>query len=155
MIEDINHGLLMIVAVLVSLCALGRLYYENIQDFFLRKILVAATHLVILIQDTGDREYKLAWKVICDSLESIDPKLQPQRIDEIFSTLLSTLLAKANEIKNTDGATKELSIVNQAISITTVWRQSIRSEIDKAEKIGNLKIDVKRFVKIIKDMDLA
>lgn len=50
---DASTYLVMSFVTIVVLLGLGRIYFDSIQDFFLRRILYAATRLVILIQNTG------------------------------------------------------------------------------------------------------
>lgn len=151
---DLFSSIVIGLSVLVVLVGLGRIYFENIQDFFLRRIVFAATRLVFLVQDTGDDFYTQGWNLICECLEEISEHEQPMTIEDIFHHLFLGLNQKKKAVTYSVNPITDEVIVQRAINIASVWRISIRSEVEKAEKISNLKIEVSRFVNMIKELNI-
>ena len=151
---DLTSFLVIGFATFVVSAGLGRIYFESIQDFFLRRIVFAATRLVFLVQDTGDEVYIRGWDLICKCLEEIENQTEPQTIEHIFHQLFVGLNQKKAGLRNSENPVTDEMIIQRAITIASVWRISIRSEVEKAEKISNLKIETQRFVKIIKELNI-
>lgn len=151
---DLTSSLVIVAAVLVVVSGLSRIYFDNIQDFFLRRVVFAATRLVFLVQDTGDIIYTKGWSMICECLEEIPNQTEQMTIEEIFRRLFEELNLRKSRTHNADDPYLETQVVSRAMNIATLWLVSIRSEVEKTEKMGNLKIEVRSFVKMIKDLNL-
>lgn len=151
---DLTSFLIIGFAALVVSLGLGRIYFESIQDFFLRRIVFAATRLVFLVQDTGDEIYTRGWALICTCLEEIENQSDPETIEGIFQQLFKGLNQKKLALQSSENPITDEMIIHRAINIASVWRISIRSEVAKAEKISNLKIEPNKFVKMIKDLNI-
>lgn len=151
---DLTSFLIIGSSALVVSVGLGRIYFENIQDFFLRRIVFAATRLVFLVQDTGDEIYTRGWGLICTCLEEFENQSDPEPIEHIFQQLFVKLNQKKLALQFSENPITDEMIIQRAINIAAVWRISIRSEVAKAEKISNLKIETRRFVKMIKELNI-
>ena len=151
---DASTCLVMSFVTIAVLFGLGRIYFDSIQDFFLRRILYAATRLVILIQNTGDGIYSLSWKMIRECLDDIGKDYQQLRLEEIFEKLFIALNRRKDGVQYTTNPALEERVIIQAIHIATVWKMSIRSELEKMERMFNLKVDVKKFIQLIDEFEI-
>ncbi len=151
---DASTCLVMSFATIVVLIGLGRIYFDNIQDFFLRRVIYAATRLVILIQNTGDGIYSLSWKMIRETLKEISKEYPQLRLEEIFEKLFVALNTHKDNVRFATNPALEERVIVQAIQIATVWKMSIRSELEKMDRMFNLKVDVKKFIQLIDEFEI-
>lgn len=151
---DASTCLVMSFATIVVLVGLGRIYFDSIQDFFLRRIIYAATRLVILIQNTGDGIYALSWKMIRECLDEIANDYQQLKLEDIFDKLFIALNDRKGRVMFAASPALEERVIVQAIHIATVWKMSIRSELEKMERMLNLKVDVKKFIQLIDEFEI-
>ena len=151
---DASTYLVMSFVTIVVLFGLVRIYFDSIQDFFLRRILYAATRLVILIQNTGDGIYSLSRKVIRECLDDIGKDYQQLRLEEIFEKLFIALNHRKDNVHYSANPALEERVIIQAIHITTVWKMSVRSELEKMERMFNLKVEVKKFIQLIDEFEI-
>lgn len=151
---DASTCMVMGFVTIVVLIGLSRIYFDSIQDFFLRRIIYAATRLVILIQNTGDGLYSLSWKLIRECLDDIGKDYQQLKLEEIFEKLFMMLNQRKGNVHLSANPALEEKVIIQAIHIATVWKMSIRSELEKMERMFNLRVDVKKFIQLIDEFEI-
>lgn len=92
--------------------------------------------------------------MIRECLDDIGKDYQQLRLEEIFEKLFIALNHRKDNVQHTAHPALEERVIIQAIHIATVWKMSIRSELEKMERMFNLKVDVKKFIQLIDEFEI-
>lgn len=142
-----NHTTISILITLVVFFVIFYLYSDKIENYVLRNVILAATRLVLVTQDTSDYIHQLAWKKIIELIEQMDANDKPMPVEKMFIILNEMLKTELEVLTGNENSRVEMRTIQKAISCVSVWRFVVYNEIVNGKPVN---IAPRRFIRVIK-----
>lgn len=148
---DTASTMIILITVLLTCVGLVIIYSDAIQSFFLRRVLYTTTRLIMYLQSSGDALYDLAWDKICECLDEVarDQNGRVMTIEEVFFSLFQRL---DQHRRDQQYSSDNLRVIHRAIEIASLWKTSLKTEIQRTKSIDQLRVSIGKFSKIIKEI---
>lgn len=144
--DVLNHTT---ITILITLLIVGGLFYhysDRIENYVLRNVILAATRLVLVGQDTADFLSQPAWRMIAMQLGKMKYPHVSVPVNLIFDDLLNTLNIELSTLEESDHLMSEVKIVQKAIDLVSMWRFIVYNEIVNSKPV---KISPRKFMDVI------
>lgn len=145
--ETWDHTTISILFTMVIFLGIFYLYSDKLENYVLRNVILAATRLVLVTQDTSDFVHQLAWKKIIELIECMESNDKPIPVEKIFIILNEMLKTELEVVTGKDNARLEMRTVQKAISCVSVWRFVVYNEIVNGKPVT---IAPRKFIKVIR-----
>lgn len=144
--EVINHTT---IALLITLIILGGVFYhyiDRIENYVLRNVILAATRLVLVSQDTTDLLTQPAWRKIATFIGEMNSLDTPISVAVIFNNLILMLNNELKSLESSEESAIEIKVIQKAIHLATIWRFIVYNEIVNSKPV---RVAPRRFVDVI------